>query len=199
MTGDLSFLPVHAAGKNNGPTRVSTTDYAVSSYIPTLSALIRARTAWKPMLYIHLAGLPICETSPSSVDASRAGPLPCAAKEVTLVRKCFESAQVRSLNAPSEHTSVSELRSLLMGAPAHILHLACHGMQHSDPLKSAILLQDGCFTMKDLIQLELPHAVLAVLSACQTAKGDRNAPDQAVHLAASMLFCGFRSVIGTMW
>jgi CHAT domain-containing protein len=42
-------------------------------------------------------------------------------------------------------------------------------------------------------------AVLAFLSACRTAQGDANAPDQAVHLAASMLFCGFWSVIGTMW
>jgi hypothetical protein len=40
--------------------------------------------------------------------------------------------------------------------------------------------------------------MLAFLSACQTAKGDEDMPDQAVHLAASMLFCGFKSVIATM-
>jgi CHAT domain-containing protein len=41
--------------------------------------------------------------------------------------------------------------------------------------------------------------MFAFLSACETAKGDRSQPDQAVHLAASLLFCGFRSVIATMW
>jgi CHAT domain-containing protein len=49
------------------------------------------------------------------------------------------------------------------------------------------------------MQLSLPQATLAYLSACQTAKGDQNVPDQAVHIAASMLFCGFRSIIGTLW
>jgi CHAT domain-containing protein len=115
------------------------------------------------------------------------------------VRKCFVSAQARVLNTPSAHTTLAQLRALLEGTPAHILHLACHGLQDSNPLKSAILLQDGRLTIEDIMQLNLTQAVLAFLSACQTAKGDRNAPDQAVHLAASMLFCGFRSVIGTMW
>lgn len=38
-----------------------------------------------------------------------------------------------------------------------------------------------------------------LLSACETATGDSEQPDQAVHLAAAMLFVGFRSVIATMW
>jgi CHAT domain-containing protein len=77
--------------------------------------------------------------------------------------------------------------------------MACRGIRDSDPLKSAFLLHDGRFSNNDIIRLDLPHACLAFLSACQTAKGDQNAPDQAMHLAASMLFCGLRSVGGTMW
>lgn len=49
------------------------------------------------------------------------------------------------------------------------------------------------------MELKLTNAVLAYLGACETAKGDKYQPDQAVHLAASMLFCGFRSVVATMW
>jgi CHAT domain-containing protein len=168
----------------------------VSSYIPTLSALTKARDGWKPVPRRELGGLLICETS---ADDSSARYLPNAAEEVHVVRECFESTQVRVLNAPSVHHTRSQLRALLDDTPAHILHLACHGLQDSNPLKSAILLQDGRLTIKDIMELNLSHAVLAFLSACQTAKGDKNAPDQAVHLAASMLFCGFRSVIGTMW
>jgi hypothetical protein len=84
-------------------------------------------------------------------------------------------------------------------APAHVLHLACHGIQDADPLNSAILLHDGQLTIEDIVQLSLSQATLAFLSACQTATGVQNAPDQAVHIAASMLFCGFRSIIGTLW
>jgi CHAT domain-containing protein len=94
----------------------------------------------------------------------------------------------------------STVQSVLQQAPsAHILHLACHGHQHEDPLKSCFALQDGRLTISALMDLKLPKAMLAYLSACETAKGDKKQPDQAVHLAASMLFCGFRSVVATMW
>ena len=45
----------------------------------------------------------------------------------------------------------------------------------------------------------LPNARIAFLSACETATGQENLPDEAVHLAAGMLAAGFKSVIGTMW
>jgi CHAT domain-containing protein len=82
---------------------------------------------------------------------------------------------------------------------AHVLHLSCHGQQHTDPLQSAFALKDGSLTISALMTLNLPNATLAYLGACETAKGDTNQPDQAIHLAASMLFCGFRSVVATMW
>jgi CHAT domain-containing protein len=40
---------------------------------------------------------------------------------------------------------------------------------------------------------------LAFLSACETAKGDKTIPDEAMHLAATLLFAGFRGVVATMW
>ena len=40
-TGPLAFLPIHAAGiYNNGMARYDISDYAVSSYTPTLNALL---------------------------------------------------------------------------------------------------------------------------------------------------------------
>jgi CHAT domain-containing protein len=168
----------------------------VSSYIPTLSSLNKTRSGWEPIPRASIAGLLICETYEDNASARY---LPNAEEEVCLVRECFGSAQARMLNAHSPHTSLVDLRAVLERAPAHILHLACHGVQDAEPLNSALVMHDGRLTIEDMLQLSLPQAVLAYLSACQTAKGDKNAPDQAVHLAASMLFCGFRSVVGTMW
>jgi CHAT domain-containing protein len=38
------------------------------------------------------------------------------------------------------------------------------------------------------------------LSACHSAAIDiDNTPDEAIHLAAALQFCGFRSVVGTLW
>lgn len=83
---------------------------------------------------------------------------------------------------------------------ANVLHLACHGHQDpTQPLASGFVMSDGMLTIAKLMSLNLDRAFLAFLSACDTAKGDVAQPDQAIHLAAAMLFAGFRSVIGTMW
>jgi CHAT domain-containing protein len=196
VTGELGFLPIHAAGDYRDTDPVCAADFVVSSYVPTLSSLTKARSNWKPIPRTQLAGLIVCEESSNS---ERTRYLPKVAEEVRIVRGCFESARAQVLNAPSAHTSIARLRSLLQDTEAHIFHLACHAIHNSDPLRSALVLQDGNLTIQDIMDFKLPCAVLATLSACQTAKGDRNAPDQAIHLAASMLLCGFRSVIGTMW
>jgi CHAT domain-containing protein len=83
---------------------------------------------------------------------------------------------------------------------ATILHLACHGIQNvREPLKSGFIMQDKMMEVADLMHLNLPKARLAFLSACETAQGDMERPDEALHLAATMLYAGFKSVIGTMW
>ncbi|THU79038.1 hypothetical protein K435DRAFT_698793 [Dendrothele bispora CBS 962.96] len=81
-----------------------------------------------------------------------------------------------------------------------IIHLACHGIQDMrNPLSSAFALYDDRLELNTLMRLSLENAELAVLSACQTATGDENRPEEAVHLAAGMLAIGYPSVIATMW
>jgi CHAT domain-containing protein len=81
------------------------------------------------------------------------------------------------------------------------VHLACHGVQATsgDPTQSAFFLYDGALALAQLMRMELPRAELAVLSACQTATGDAQLPDEAVHLSAGMLAAGFGSVVATTW
>jgi CHAT domain-containing protein len=99
------------------------------------------------------------------------------------------------------HTSAAKMHEVAEGLPrADIVHLACHGVQDlDDPLQSGFCLGDGKLTVSELMDVKLDRAFLAFLSACETAKGDKEHPDQAIHLAAAMLFCGFRSVVATMW
>jgi CHAT domain-containing protein len=123
--------------------------------------------------------------------------IPSVDEEVKAVSDLIQSASAQVMNDPSTRAS---RQSVLNGLPvAHIVHLACHGHQNEDPLQSNFALNDGPLTVSSLMNLNLPNAMFAFLSACETAKGDQDQPDQAVHLAASMLFCGFRSVIATMW
>jgi CHAT domain-containing protein len=96
---------------------------------------------------------------------------------------------------------VSTAEDVLQLLPyATILHLACHGLQNArKPLESGFIMHDRMMQVGDLIRLHLPNARFAFLSACETAQGDVDRPDEALHLAATMLYAGFKSVIGTMW
>jgi CHAT domain-containing protein len=84
--------------------------------------------------------------------------------------------------------------------PTNFVHLACHGVQDpTDALESGFYLRDGMLTISKLMDLKLDQPWFAYLSACETAKGDAEQPDQVMHLAAAMLFAGFKSVVATMW
>jgi CHAT domain-containing protein len=84
--------------------------------------------------------------------------------------------------------------------PANFVHLACHGIQDStNALESGFYLHDSMLTISKLMDLRLDQPWFAYLSACETAKGDAKQPDQVMHLAAAMLFAGFKSVVATMW
>jgi CHAT domain-containing protein len=80
------------------------------------------------------------------------------------------------------------------------IHLACHGVQDAaSAIDSAFLLIDGRLTLREIMKQSFSHTELAVLSACQTAKGDKVLHEEAIHLAAGMLMAGYGSVIATMW
>ncbi|KAF8595641.1 hypothetical protein BDV93DRAFT_456417, partial [Ceratobasidium sp. AG-I] len=80
------------------------------------------------------------------------------------------------------------------------VHLACHAMQNPmNGLESAFYLHDGTLKLAAITQKQLKRADIAFLSACQTATGDREHSDEAIHLAAGMLMAGYRTVIATLW
>jgi len=81
-------------------------------------------------------------------------------------------------------------------------HFACHGHlgDNGQPFHGSFQLYgDSRLTLLDLIQARLPNAELAFVLACHGAGGDSNTPDETIHLAAALQFCGFRSVVGALW
>jgi CHAT domain-containing protein len=155
--------------------------------------MLRATEGWKPIPRSELSALLVAEP-----NAPGMAELETADDEIRTVAGLLMSVAPPAINDVGAGTlSVQEVADRL--PDAHILHLACHGQQMANPLESHFALRDGPLAIADLMKLKLPHATLAFLSACETAKADQKQPDQAVHLAASLLFCGFRSVIATMW
>ena len=80
-------------------------------------------------------------------------------------------------------------------------HFACHGIQDpQNPINSGLQLANNqCLKLSDIVRVTHPRGGLAFLSACQTATGNKKLADEAVHLAAGMLFIGYSGVIATMW
>jgi CHAT domain-containing protein len=181
-------LPLHAAGVYTGDKQVSCSDYFVSSYTPSISALLHAKQSAKPLRRSDANTLLVAVNQPIGGIA-----LPMTSKEASIIQHLVSSS--------AEVTRVSTCDKMLEHIrSASIVHLACHGTQNlSNALQSSFHLEDGMLPVSKLMELELPSAVLAVLSACETAKGDAAQPDQAIHLAATMLFAGFKSVVATMW
>jgi CHAT domain-containing protein len=118
--------------------------------------------------------------------------------EIQAVAAIATSHNVKVIDQVAGSTTIARTSATLN--VANMIHLACHGVQdHEDATKSGFCLGDGRLTISELTRLDIKHGFLAFLSACETAQGSADQPDQAMHLAAAMLFAGFKSVIATMW
>lgn len=186
-------MPIHAAGRYGSDRPVSVSDLFISSYTPTLSALLEARKHPEPE---ELLVLPVAQPSPGK-GFSR---LPSVTEELELILKAVPPENLSHIPSSVEgYASVKGALSQL--SKASIVHFACHGVQDStDPLRSAFILADGeRLTIEELMKHPLPHAHAAILSSCHSASNDSQRPDEALNLASAMLFIGFRSILATKW
>ncbi|KAH6903346.1 CHAT domain-containing protein [Coprinopsis sp. MPI-PUGE-AT-0042] len=188
-TGPLSFLPIHAAGTHSD--RVL--DYAVSSYIPTITALT-GRIKNHQQINKDAAGL-FLTSQPNVPDAS---PIPGTTKEAWSIYSMAVENGARVTMLEGGALTVDECLQHMEDYSC--IHLACHASQNAtESLKSRFLFHNGSLDLAIIIQRDLKNADLAFLSACQTSTGDEKLSDEAVHLAAGMLAAGYRRVVATMW
>ncbi|MGA4992209.1 CHAT domain-containing protein [Nonomuraea bangladeshensis] len=187
-TGPLTMLPLHAAGHYSGAAADTLLNRVVSSYLPTISALHRARTA-------GAAGPPAraLVVAPSTTyDDLR--PLPFAAREAGKVRQHLPDGEDLSEAAATADTVLTEL------SRHSWVHLSCHGRQHpTDPAGSALYLHDRPLTVAEIAGHRFAGGQLAYLSACETFTGGVRVLDEAMHLSAAFQVAGFRHVIATLW
>jgi tetratricopeptide (TPR) repeat protein len=197
-TGDFVCLPLHAAGIYHGPLtkQVCCADYVVSSYTPTLSALLRAQTMTPLTAPTRINMLVFGEDCSTSATMST---LHNIDREMAHIRAATQTSRAScTVETIASAATVDRVTNRIQSAD--FVHLACHGTQDMDnALESGFHLSDGKLTVSELMNLNLDKAWFAYLSACETAKGDEEQPDQVVHLAAAMLHAGFKSVVATMW
>ncbi|KAJ1299800.1 hypothetical protein OPQ81_000699 [Rhizoctonia solani] len=188
MTGPLLFLPIHAAGIYAHPS-ARMYDYAITSYTPTISSLLPFGSTES---IDHSSLLAVGQEATPGHN-----PLPGTKEELARIGECVVPPLL--LKCLEDHNAT--VAAVLEAMEKHNwVHLACHA--HQDfrrPTESGFSLHDGPLTLKEIGKRAFKGKGLAFLSACQTARGDNDLPDESVHLASGMLTAGYPSVIATMW
>lgn len=180
-TGSLGLLPLHAAGIPGGP---SALDRVVSSYTPTIDALVRTRKQPGAQTRLavaaqHTAGMP---------------DLPATAREADHLRKRYPDT---TMLLDADATADTVLAALPKAGWAHF---GCHATNH--PLRasaSGLHLHDRVLRVPEIGRAGVRDGELAYLSACSTGQSSLFQADQAMHLASAFRLAGYRHVVATLW
>ena len=125
--------------------------------------------------------------------------LPGVKGEIKVIRQALK-ARVKVIGlVSSKSTPPSVIEGLRC---SRFAHFACHGvLETGKPFEASFKLHAGSrLTLLDIVRSRLPDAEFAFLSCCHAAEiTEHSVADEALHLTAAMQYCGFRSVVGTMW
>jgi len=161
-------------------------DLYIPSYTPTLSALIQSRNPGKSSF----------ERPSVLLVANPDQDMENAVSEIWHVQRL--DAKVTTLMGKSATPS-----AVVEGLHHHqFVHFVCHGILEAEkPFNASFKLSKSIhMTLLEIVRSRLPDAEFAFLSACHTAElTEGSIADEGLHLAAAVQYCGFRSVVGTMW
>jgi CHAT domain-containing protein len=163
-------------------------DLYICSYTPTLSALIQSHrrdsnshSSDRPSILL------VAQPDPS---------LPSVEEEIQVIQDL--DTEVTSLISEAATPA-----TVVDGFHRHeFVHFACHGtLETGKPFEAGFELHGNArLTLLEIVRANLPTAEFAFLSACHTAEvTEGSIMDEGLHLVAAAQFCGFRSVVGTMW
>ncbi|KAG2110032.1 CHAT domain-containing protein [Suillus cothurnatus] len=195
-TAAFTSIPLHAANpfltKPDRSKEPCLEDLYICSYTPTLSALVRSRKLMKKRVPPSFVAI-----GQGQPGAGKGKDLLAVDSELELVHKLAPATANRTTISGDTATRAGALEALQQNT---WVHLACHGKQdRMQPYDSHFVMKDKHLTLLDIMERDIPHAEFAFLSACHTAVGDEETPDEVIHLAAGLQFSGFKSVIGTLW
>ncbi|KAF8542386.1 CHAT domain-containing protein [Trichophaea hybrida] len=199
-TGPLCHLPIHAAGYHCEPGSRTVLDRVISSYSPSIKALLygRRNEAQRIPSRSRASNKTILVSMATTLGCSK---LEFAENEIMELNRLLPAAIPREiLHEPQKE----EVLTALDGCS--VFHFAGHGLSHtSDPSMSTLLMADwqtNPLTVKDLVALKFHQSppLLAYLSACSTGDNkETKLLDEGIHLMGACQLAGFRHVIGSLW
>ena len=187
-TSVFCSLPLHAMGpipSDVGPPRYFL-DLYIPSYTPSLSALIESHRPYS-QTFEKPSTLLVVQLDESMVQAL---------EEMKAVQRATSQATTLIGATATPSVVLERLRD------HRFVHIVCHGLlEPGKPFNSSFKLYKGkSLSLLDIVQSHLLNAEFAFLAACHSAElTDESPVDEVLHLAAAMQYCGFRSVVGTMW
>jgi tetratricopeptide (TPR) repeat protein len=185
--GPISLLPIHAAYSDKH--RVHAIDRIAFTYAPSIHAISYSLSIQQDMIADSLFAVD------NPLPITKARPLRYSNEEISAIQTHFKNRRILSNN---EATKESVLKFL---SDAQVAHFSCHGFADwANPIESCLLMaNDERLTINELLQVQLPYARLAVLSACETGIVGAKIPDEVVCLPSAFLRIGFAGVIASQW
>jgi CHAT domain-containing protein/tetratricopeptide (TPR) repeat protein len=189
--GELHYLPF-AALRDPKTGRYLIEDYTLT-YAPSASVLgfLRARETPVEARALVLG-------APEELDP-KLRPLPAARQEAEAVGRLLDIRPLFGAQA-------KEAQLYKLAGRIDLLHVAAHGFyEPRSPLFSRIALapdqeHDGNLEVHEILSaLDLTGVNLVVLSACETARGERSRGDEITGLTRAFLSAGSPGVISTLW
>ena len=194
--GLLALLPLHAAilTVDRGPQTAAepstvhhppstyALDHYTFAYTPSAQALYHARAA-----AVRPADSLLAVDNPDG----------------TLVFSEMEIAEARR-HFPDHHhlpKAKATLQAVRQALPAHaVLHFSTHGWAGwGEGEASGLKLADGNLYLRNLFDLRLERARLAILSACESGLPGIELLEEVVSLPATMMQAGVPGVLGSLW
>jgi CHAT domain-containing protein len=163
----------------------------------------RAETAGPALLALGnpALGKETVERAALTLRDEKLGPLPDAEIEVKALRRLYGMSRSKVYIG----AEAREARVKTEAGHAKILHFATHGtMNNASPMYSHLVFaqgdknEDGLLEAWELMQMDL-HADLAVLSACETARGRFGAGEGMIGLSWALFVAGVPSTVVSQW
>ncbi|MGW7469151.1 CHAT domain-containing protein [Streptomyces xantholiticus] len=210
-TGPLTLLPIHTAGHHgeaaSDGTPRTVLDRVVSSYTPTLRALLEARAVRTTA--DHRSMTEGNDTSPADFDGEDGDRMLVVAVgdapgQPWLHNVAAERDVLTALFPPERRTLLEGPEATLRAVDEQLtrhrwVHFSCHGDQDlAEPSRGGLLLYDGMLSISDISSRQF-RGDFAGLSACKTAVGGINLLDEAITLAAALHYTGYRHVVAALW
>lgn len=136
-------------------------------------------------------------------DSERFGPLPEAETEVKTLARLYGAVNSRVFIGSEAREGVVKTE-----APKfEVLHFATHGLlDNRNPMFSYLTMaqtgsdpnEDGLLEAREIINMDL-HAKLAVLSACQTARGWVGAGEGVIGMSWALFVAGVPTTVASQW